>query len=126
MRVPAKRGYLRIMLEALVAVNVLELRRAGPGLPTLYNAGIRYKREERDPRTGKRLEEWLTAAEVYQRRSGDCEDLAALRVAELRLRGVKARIWLRHVSAHLWHVLVRLPDGSFEDPSARLGMKGAA
>lgn len=57
---------------------------------------------------------------------GDCEDLAAARVAELRVKaGIKAVPWLKK-KGKIWHVLVRYPDGTLEDPSRKLGMGAGA
>jgi len=121
-QLPARRSYLLTLLEALVAVNRLELREIGPRAPALYKAGVKYTREKRDPSTGMPREEWLTIRQIFERKHADCEDLAAARVAELRNRGVNARIWLvRH--GRMWHVQVRLPDGTIEDPSRILGMR---
>jgi hypothetical protein len=58
----------------------------------------------------------------------NCEDLACWRVAELRTRfGIDARptftSQVRPDGSHLYHILVRLPDGRIEDPSRRLGMR---
>lgn len=123
-RVPAREQDLLILLDALVRLNRIQLGRR-PGLPGLYESGVRYVREARDPRTGLRREEWRTIEDVIEHMGGDCEDLAAYRVAQLQSRGVPARIWLRRHKA-MWHVLVRLPDGRLEDPSRKLGMHGDA
>ena len=124
-RVPARQQELLVMLEALVQLNRLQLRRSR-GLPGLYRSGVRYKREERDPRTGLRKENWRTIAEVLEARGGDCEDLAAYEVAEAREKGINARPWLKRVSPRMFHVMVRYPDGRLVDPSKRLGMRGSA
>jgi len=62
--------------------------------------------------------------EVMRHRFGDCEDLSAWRVAELRLGGVRAIPWVVQSGNRLYHVQVRYPDGTIEDPSRRLGMRG--
>jgi len=130
-RVPARRSSLLIMLDALVALNRDWLNQRarvegiGAATPNLYEQAIRYRREPRDPLTGLRLEEWKIYPELIADGVGDCEDLAAARVAELRNRGINARPWLaRH--GRMWHVQVRLPDGRIEDPSKRLGMNPGA
>ena len=61
----------------------------------------------------------------YRTGKGDCEDLAAAKVAEYRERGIPANIRLTR-RGRIWHVTVRLPNGMTEDPSKRLGMRGAA
>lgn len=93
-------------------------------LPLLYKSGIRYRRE---PLVGsRRVERFQTARQTAKVGFGDCEDLAAYRVAELRLRGIAAKPWVIQPSAKMFHVQVRYPDGKIEDPSARLGMRGKA
>jgi len=124
-RVPSRQQELTVMLEALVKLNRLQLRRAGR-LPDLYHSGLRYRREARDPRTGQRREHWRTIGEVMDARGGDCEDLVSARVALLRERGINAKPWLKRAGPRMWHVLVKYPDGRIEDPSKRLGMKAAA
>lgn len=119
-RVPAKRAYLLVLLDALVKLDRLQIRQMD--LPPLYEARVRYRREARDPRTGKRKEEWRTIVDVLEAGGiGDCEDLAAYRVAELKEQGINATIWLTK-QGRTWHVRVRHPDGRIEDPSLRLGM----
>ena len=123
-RIPAKRAYLMVLLDALVRLDRIQLRQA-PRLPSIYDAGVRYKREGRDPETGSRKEEWRMISQVLAAHSGDCEDLAAWRIAELRQAGINARPWLtRHGGT--WHVRVKLPNGTIEDPSKLLGMRGQA
>lgn len=114
---PARKPYLLVMLDALVRVNLLQLKQR-PGLPGLYSGRVRYKREARGKET------WKTLVEILASGSGDCEDLAAARVAELRNQGVNARIDVKRVSPRLLHIRVRHPDGKIEDPSAKLGMTG--
>lgn len=58
----------------------------------------------------------------------NCEDLACWRAAEYRVRyGINAIptfIWkVRPNGGHLYHILVKLPDGRIEDPSRALGMR---
>lgn len=108
------------LLESIIAMDRLQLRE-NPAFPPLYNSQIRYKAEGRDE-NGKTKEHWRTIAELHQYQGGDCEDLACARVAELREAGINARPWLQKIQG-LWHVQVRWPDGTIEDPSVLLGMK---
>lgn len=108
-------------LEALTRCNVLWLE-THPSAVELYRSGVRYRQE-------KDTEAWLDIPHVLENGWGDCEDLAAWRVAELRNRGVKAKPYLKWYShpdqgITLYHVLVKLPNGTIEDPSKMLGMKG--
>ena len=114
---------LTVLSEALVKLNMIQMKRSR--IPALYESGVRYSREAA-PARGPRHERFQTAAQVLRNRKGDCEDLAAYRVAELRLRGIAARPWVIRASGRVFHVQVRYPDGRIEDPSARLGMRGSA
>ena len=108
---------LEALLEGLVLLNLSQLRR---GLcPPLYHAGVRYQREP----PGR--EDWFTAVKCFRKKHGDCEDLSAYLAASYRLVGIEARAVVRQVRPGLKHVTVRLPDGTIEDPSKRLGMSGA-
>lgn len=113
-RVPADPALFGSMLEGLTATNV-ELMRRGR-IPPIYAAGVRYARERRDV--------WRTAPEVLRRGSGDCEDLAAWRAAELRVSGEDpaARVEVYRSGPRRFHAIVRRGDNAIEDPSRRLGM----
>jgi hypothetical protein len=103
-------------LEGLVRLDLSQLKR---GLvPPLYSSRVRYKREERG------REDWQSARRCVQRGVADCEDLAAYLAATYRLAGVDARAIVKQVRPGLKHCLTLLPDGTIEDPSKRLGMKG--
>lgn len=87
----------------------------------LYETGIFYKPESRsEPNPG--VERFQTAESLYEIGSGDCDDLACVRAAQLRLQGVRASAVPIRSPGVGWHIVVQLPDGSVEDPSARLGM----
>ena len=86
----------------------------------LYVSGVRYQAEP----PGK--EDWLTAPQVLRAGFGDCEDLAGWRAAEYRVMGIPARAVAIRTGPKMFHAVVQLPDGSYEDPSKRLGMKGRA
>lgn len=115
--VEADSKVLQALADLHVALAVRDLR-ANPQRP-LYRAGVRYRRES----VG--AEVWQLPSETARLGYGDCEDLAAWRVAELRLQGEPARILIKQVRPKLWHVLVMRSDGKIEDPSRKLGMKGA-
>lgn len=117
-----KRDLIRALeIQVLWNVHLMRTR----SLPPLYKSGIRYVREDspRDPHPNMpRIERWQMADVLADTKRGDCEDLAMYRVAELRVRGERARIRLTH-SGKMWHVTLFRGDGSVEDPSARLGMR---
>jgi hypothetical protein len=52
--------------------------------------------------------------------------LACWRAAELQAQGIAAHpvfVWRKMKNgSHLYHIVVRWPDGRLEDPSKRLGM----
>ncbi|MDA8001613.1 MAG: hypothetical protein MPL62_10040 [Alphaproteobacteria bacterium] len=114
---------MKSLLGKLVEINMRIYRTLR--LPPLYQSGIRYARELEDYGARKPVEDWQAVDVLYSTREGDCEDLAAARCAELRLRGVDARIRLTR-RGRIWHVTVKVGKDRFEDPSKVLGMKGAA
>lgn len=117
--VPAA-DWLLPLLDALTRVNLSWLR-GHPAAPSIYDVGVRYVAEP----VG--TEQWRALPTVLSELVGDCEDLACARAAELRARGVDAVAWPILTSPpgsplNVWHIVVKLPDGSMEDPSVRLGM----
>ncbi len=114
-----RENVLMLLFEALIATNVAYLR-ARPQTPGLYASGIRYVEEP----PGE--EDWQDIPETLARGTGDCEDLACWRIAELRVRaGEHAHPFLKCAARDdgvLYHVAVRRLDGSLEDPSRVLGM----
>ena len=107
------------LLESLTRINQLWLS-YNPETPALYSSGVVYR-----PEAG--TEHWQDIPTLLQKRSGDCEDLACWRAAELRRQGVFARPyikWRRVGNSWRYHALVRLPDNRIEDPSLALGMHG--
>lgn len=113
---------LGLALDALTAWNLRTLR-VKP-LPDIYKTGVRYAREPFGQRDGRKLicEEWITAHEAMTRGIADCEDLASWTAAQRRLEGDELAQAIPRPSAAGWHIVVRLGDGSIEDPSAKLGM----
>lgn len=115
------------MLEALVNVNIDELlfykEAMGKFPPALYKSGIRYQRENG-------TENWQDVFRNFELGYGDCEDLAAHRVAELRTvygRSAKPFVTYRKGPDGAFHyhavLVVKGPDGwRAEDPSRKLGM----
>jgi hypothetical protein len=119
--VPSRAPHIYIpLLDALIRVNLWSLRREP--LPPLYASGVVYEREEE----GQEI--WLCSPALYAAGKGDCEDLASHRTAELLLQGIPAQVRLTYqpkAGGLLWHVTVKRGT-RVEDPSARLGMRGAA
>ena len=121
-----KIGVLEHLLEALTAANVAYLL-IHPHTPNLYESGVRY--EEEPP--GR--DEWQDIPDTIARRTGDCEDLACWRVAELRVRRGEKRAMHGVTVSEIpgadgkpvttFHIRVVHDNRSIEDPSRILGMK---
>lgn len=122
MRIPIKvttalesQADLNAVLAMMTSLN--ERIIVARGLPRLYSTSIRYQREPRGQ------EVFQLADEVHRTGRGDCEDLASLRAAELRLQGEDAHAVCEQHGGTLHCIVVR-ESGVVEDPSARLGMYG--
>lgn len=142
------------LLEALVKINRSHLRRF-PNTPRLYKSGVRY--DPMDPPEGSACgdDDWADVVRVLETKSpegnpiGDCEELSCWRAAELQeFFGIHAtphvflrRDWIKDEDGkrqrrHLYHIVVRWPEGLqkypktvkrmngmlIEDPSKVLGM----
>jgi len=112
---------LRALLDCLINLNVAYLRsmvRKGVAVPPLYQSGVVYGRTT----------VWDTLPALYLRRYGDCKSLSAALIAQYRMRGIKADPVFRFnprkdgSKALDFHILVQLGNGTYEDPSKRLGM----
>lgn len=107
------------MLAALTTTNYVMMREAaaaGSLPPQLYHSGVRYRFQP-----GR--ERFRDYQQVLARRFGDCDQLCAWRVAELRMQGKRAKAVPRWVKPDLMHVVVVYPGGKVEDPSKLLGMR---
>ena len=111
----------RRAIESAVMVNIATLRKF-PQIPSLYQSGVRYRKEPEG------VEDVCDIEEILRRGWADCAMLVAYRIAELRVReGERATMrfkWMRrpNTKKRFFHVLVRRADGRVEDPSIRLGM----
>lgn len=112
---------LRLLLEVLIAADVAYLR-AHPTAPWLYESGVVYV-EDAEGR-----ERWKDIPETLSGEVGDCKDLAAWRIAELRVRAREdavPRVRFERMGHRVkFHVWVRRQDGRDEDPARVLGMRG--
>jgi hypothetical protein len=114
--IPPSPEVLRAFLEGMVALNCAII--LDEDLPSVYEVA-RYQREA----PGREV--WQHAASVAKSGRGDCEDLAAYRAAELRVRdGEAAVVDVVRTGARTLHAVVRRGDGSIEDVAKKLGMKG--
>lgn len=114
-------GELEGLVFGLAAQDYAQMQENRGRIPPLYGGTIRYKREP------LRRENWQSALETAGLGFGDCEDLSAYRVAELRAQGITAFPLVKQINANLRHVLVRYLDPKTqqwvtEDPSKKLGM----
>jgi hypothetical protein len=117
--VPPIPGAIEALAEGLVRLNCFYMEHAderGIETPSLYACGIVYRREPHGE------EWWESAADalgVATHRSGDCEDLAAYRAAELRtfLDEPTACVRIVRTKRGSFHAIVQRGDGSIEDPS---------
>jgi hypothetical protein len=130
---------MRIMAEAvdfLARADVVYFEELGLSqFPPLYEAHVRYGDDKPAPGTACGDDDWRDVAVLYNKRVGDCEELAAARLAELRyrwsVRAVPAVLLQREGSRrggrglHLFHVMVRWPEDLLRYPSTvrrRYGM----
>lgn len=123
-----------IGLEALARVDEWQYARyakAGQPLPSVYSANLKVKPSAVYKAEAPGEEEWLDVVHILRQGWGDCEDLACARVGELRWQGIAAvpaikskRFDTIKGPVTVVHVMVLHPDGTIEDPSAILGMKG--
>jgi len=110
---------LEAMVELLVTVDRVYLRRRpNLRLPPLPEA-VRYQRTD----------DWLPTPVLYFQGYGDCKSLAAHRIATLREKGKVAKPVFRfdeRPTGFMYHILVQVSAGGFEDPSKECGMTGAS
>lgn len=124
------------LVEAFARIDEVQMRFRP--MPPLYQAGVRYKEDVEAIRAtvcGDRscgdevpVDEWQDATTLLEKRLGNCKDLVAYRVAELRLSGDRsarpAVLKGKDPSGRIiYHVVLLHGDGKVEDPSAALGMK---
>lgn len=107
------------LLTKLVEANLVYLRRF-PKTPHPYAANIRYIREKPGEET------WQGIGQILAKGGGDCEDLASYLAAYEQFHGVNATplvLYKQLPQGHLFHIVVKYPDGRKEDPSKKLGMR---
>lgn len=116
-------------LDALTRIDLHEILAAQGRIPKIYQSGARYQAEPEGQ------EDWLDVLSCLQMietgewktKGLDCEEIASWRAAELQAEGVAAHpvfVWRKMPNgSHLYHIVVRYPDGRIEDPCRKLGMK---
>lgn len=112
-------------LWGLIDENVSYLRTVGRATPLLYESGVVFQRE-----ADGALNKWHDIRRCLELGHSHCVGLSCWRIAELRVRqGLDARPSILEfeemrsgVLTHEFHVIVRLPDDTHEDPSRLLGM----
>lgn len=125
-------GIANILLEATIATNRYLLRRYPGAFPSLYLSGVRFRAEPWAMPGGLPLpiELFDPIPKIIERGFGDCAQLCAWRVAELRESGdskARLRFFCRTRGERTdpkrqrwYHVQVRRGDGEIEDPSRML------
>lgn len=119
--VPWTLAGVRVACAALTTANRLYLRSArlaGRPVPPLYKSGVRY----RAPFGG--VQKFKPIPKVLVDGHGGCARLACWRAAELQEAGERARAVPIQITPRLMHIVVRRGNGTLEDPSRRLGMRG--
>lgn len=116
--IPTSASFYEAAIEGLARLDEEILSVAD--FPPLYKSGVRYRKERPDT--------WRHADDVLAAGWGDCEDLSAWRVAELRVSGVDpdAHVYVYRSGPRRYHAVVARGDGTIEDPSLRLGMHVSA
>lgn len=108
---------LVILLNALVKLNMSWLKNHPYEVSPLYDTGVRYGRTD----------EWEPYPSLLARGFGDCKSLAALKVAEYRMKNLRCELTYRHMRRDsdgfvMYHILVETAPHVYEDPSKVLGM----
>ena len=121
----AQCALMRTLTDALAGVNEAFLM--NNGVPRLYMSGVRYA-----PPTGNGVgQNWRDIPRILaQGKGATCMELAAWRIAELKLKeGVRTTPlvtckWLNGARGLglMFHVRIQDARGRVEDPSAELGM----
>ena len=120
--IPETRVSAPILDAALESVTRLDesLIRDGaaPTFAEGVKAGVRWKPEPPG------AEHFDHAAHVFERKWGDCDDLAPWHAATLRATGKDegATAVVKRSGPNRWHAVVRRSDGTIEDPSKAAGM----
>lgn len=104
----------RILVRFVEALAYADLELLSEETPSLYTSGVVYREEP-----GGR-DDWDTWPIVLARGWGDCEDLAAWRLAELWDQGHDDATAHVIITDTDYHAVVQLGDGSIEDPSQEL------
>lgn len=129
---------LRALLELQVTLSLAYLQYHAA--PPLYASGVVYGRTEiweplpslllanKQPRKKGNMTIWEPLGTSGGKRRADCKSLAPALVAEYRNKGIGARCMFRFNprpddSGFLdFHIVTEFTDGSYEDPSRKLGM----
>jgi len=120
LRVPVSAAAFAAAVEGLVQLNIKILEGRIPGrhrFPPLRSTRIVYKKERRDV--------WRDIQQVFEAGWGDCEDLSAIVVAQLRFSGrdPDAYVDVYKSGRKRYHAVVIRGDGRKEDISRELGMR---
>lgn len=101
--------------ETMIAANLIWLKK-NPHTPELYKSGVKYKADS---------DLWGDIPTTIQSGFGDAQELVCWRIAELRAKGIPAKVYilvLKDGPIGTVHLQVALPNGDKEDPAHKLGM----
>jgi hypothetical protein len=114
-----KPDVLDAALEAVTRTNehLIEEGHAPTAAQAIQN-GVKWKPEPPGD------EHFDNAVTVFNRKWGDCDDLAPYHAASLRVTGEDpgARAFVHRSGPNRWHAMVERSDGTIDDPSADAGM----
>lgn len=122
----ARQAIMRHLVEALTAVNTAYLM--SHNVPRLYASGVRYENPVGVDTASGSYQAWRDIPLLLASRRGTCMELAAWRLAEIRLRegypdAEPVISFQRGPNMNMFHTAVGIPSlGQIEDPSANLGM----
>jgi hypothetical protein len=102
--------YYPYLIEGIAQANQAYL--ANNSTAPLYDSGVVYRPET--------TEQWRMIPEMLESGFGDCEDLVAWRIAELRNQGYDVTPEILSTDSG-YHAVVAYSDGTLEDPSIVLG-----
>lgn len=123
---PTSQKRILALLEALTLIDQYYLQEH-PDTPLLYDmvrdGRIVYKVPAQldEDNKGFNGEQFRDIGRIIENGGGDCDNLATMRAAEIRHHlGVAAQPYITHRFSpdgkSIYHVIVRWPDGSSEDP----------
>lgn len=106
---------------------------AHPEIPLILKSGVRYEYtpmvKTPDGRIVPARDRWQDVPTTYERKLGNCKEIATWRAAEQRRAGIAVRCKILHridpqTQRNIYHVVDEYPNGQIEDLCPQLGMIG--